>query len=421
MAKYDKQFADLVDKVYNTPQGKAYLRMVKASEGGEYDILFGNEKFTDMSKHPGKRKKFNDRAGGGITTAAGAYQITEPTWGSMAPRIGRNDFSAESQDRVALALALEKPGMYEAIMGEDVPKMVELSNDIYTSMYGSKEGTKRHAVHTMDFHKAAYDDKLGEFKGPVWTDKGKNFGSLSSSGYRSGVNVDFLNPALENLLGGTAGQGSFVESTIRDIQGKTYADPGNVPFGVYSGSHSVFGPMMTADDDDAVQGLVNKLFNTDPNTKYGLSFVGNGLRPTISKVDDEGNQIDMIELGNGSFINAQTGERVNEDGSTWYAEDENTDVELVDDLNTTSLPQNTETDVEVETPESTAVGVSLADSSTPPNVISETPTANTYASVNQQLAVANSADPVMQSVYADRPLVDNVKDFIDSRKVKPIA
>lgn len=317
MAAFDKKFSDLVDKVYDTPEGKAYLRMIKASEGGDYDIIFGGEKIADLSKHPNKRVKFNDRAGGGVSTAAGAYQIINSTWNGMAPRINANDFSARNQDRVALALALEKPGMYEAIMSRNVPKMVERSNGIYTSLPGSKEGGRRHALTTMEYAQAAYDNKLKDFKGARWSDAGKNFGATSvSKQTTSGGTVQpysFLNYARATQGMGSAD--SYLTRAIRSIQEKDFANPGAIPFQVANsnvGNRTVFGSMT-----DDPQTLVNRLFDTDPNTTYGLSFVGNSLRPTISRTDPTGNLVNMIEYDNDTYIDADTGVRRNLDGSLY--------------------------------------------------------------------------------------------------------
>ena len=316
MPSFDKKFSDLVDRVYATPEGKAYLRMIKACEGGEYDIIFGGEKITDLSKHPNKRIKFNDRAGGGVSTAAGAYQITNPTWNGMAPRIAANDFGQKNQDRVALALALEKPGMYEAIMSRNVPKMVEGSNGIYTSLPGSKEGGRRHALTTMEYAQAAYDDKLKDYKGPRWSDKGTKFSGVQSTlNTQQPVSSQTYSFGQEAINSNPNYQGSFFLNAMNDIMNKSYANTGNIPFEVMNsniGNRTVFGAI-----DEDPQSLVDKLFDTDPNTTYGLSYVGSSLRPTVSRLNPDGNRVNMIEFPNGTYINAATGERMNADGTVY--------------------------------------------------------------------------------------------------------
>lgn len=432
MASFDKKFSDLVDQVYATPQGKAYLRMIKAAEGGDYNITFGNHTISDFSKHPNIRVKFDDRAGGGVSTAAGAYQITNPTWNSMAPRIAANDFEKQNQDRVALALALEKPGMREAIMSGDVDAMVKGSNSIYTSLAGSKEGGRRHALRPMEFLTAAYNGTLGQYKGPAWTDKA-NATHTSTTG---NTTVDFLSPAIQNLMGGNGN--TFLESTLNDIQNKGYADPGRVPFNVYSGTHSVFNANPDLTDEANVQSLVNKLFNTDPSRQYGLSFVAGSLRPTVSVTNGDGNMVDMIELANGNYINAATGERMNADGTVY----EGTPIEyLTPDYEAPqnspeamaalrannelqAAPMSLGKETVVVAPDRayldhegkinpTAVETALPTSNTPltTNVGSAaSPTA--YVDPNMQIVNALGGDAVTRTLNASRPVSENIKELL---------
>lgn len=443
MASFDKKFSDLVDEVYNTPQGKAYLRMIKAAEGGEYNITFGNHTISDFSKHPNIRVKFDDRAGGGVSTAAGAYQITNPTWNSMAPRIAANDFGNRNQDRVALALALEKPGMRDAIMRGDIDAMVKGSNSIYTSLAGSKEGGRRHALRPMEFLTAAYNGTLGQYKGPAWT--GQANANATRNATTGNTTVDFLSPAIQNLMGGSGN--TFLESTLNDIQNKGYADPGRVPFNVYSGTHSVFNANPDLTDEANVQSLVNKLFNTDPNRQYGLSFVAGSLRPTVSVTNGDGNMVDMIELANGNYINAATGERMNADGTVYegtpveyltpdYEAPQNSpeamralregnirqaapiaDMEneqAIVPVQSVAEPGNAITgEFNYQGPLPTAAETALPTSNTPltTNVGSAaSPTA--YVDPNMQVVNALGGDAVTRTLNASRPVSENIKELL---------
>ena len=81
---------------------KKFLDFIGAAEGATYDtIVGGRQKITDFASHPnivGMRTKE------GPSTAAGKYQITGTTHRSIAGAAGTNDFSPESQDKMALAL-----------------------------------------------------------------------------------------------------------------------------------------------------------------------------------------------------------------------------------------------------------------------------------------------------------------------------
>lgn len=95
---------------------QAFLKAIGEAEGGGYDFLFGAVKgrkndpwrFTDFSTHPGPGK-------GGVTTAAGLYQITKPTWHDHAENgMGLTDFTPETQDLIAVSI-LRRRGVIEKI------------------------------------------------------------------------------------------------------------------------------------------------------------------------------------------------------------------------------------------------------------------------------------------------------------------
>jgi muramidase (phage lysozyme) len=77
-----------------------------------YDIMFGGNKFNDFSRHPDTV----NRTPGYASAAAGAYQFMPKTWEMISKELGLNDFSPESQDIAALALAKKRlPGGLNSI------------------------------------------------------------------------------------------------------------------------------------------------------------------------------------------------------------------------------------------------------------------------------------------------------------------
>jgi muramidase (phage lysozyme) len=101
---------------------KKFLDFLGQAEGADYNTIVGGGKFEDYQAHPnvvGLRTKE------GPSTAAGKYQITNTTYKDVASKLGINDFSPESQDRIALELikrggALEdvQKGDYNAAIGK---------------------------------------------------------------------------------------------------------------------------------------------------------------------------------------------------------------------------------------------------------------------------------------------------------------
>lgn len=84
---------------------KAFLAAIGDAEGGDYNLKYGGVKgrkndkwsFTDYSTHPGA-------GADGKTTAAGKYQINKETWKEMGAKVGLTDFSAHTQDILAVEI-----------------------------------------------------------------------------------------------------------------------------------------------------------------------------------------------------------------------------------------------------------------------------------------------------------------------------
>ena len=303
MAKYDARLTQLVDQALDTPQAKAFLDMIQAAEGGSFDRTFGNQQFTDFSKHPNKSVAFTDKTGRqSYSTAAGAYQILKSTWDDIAGRINANDFSERNQRRAALALAFRKPGMYQAIMQGDLNKIVNGANSIWTSLPNSTEGLKRHAVRSGDYITRAYNSARQSYGLPVVAGYQ---GSTATGPVSAPVSTNqnfFANMAMNSI----GNNGSFYDRAMDTIRNKTWSNPGNVPFEMMNsnvGNRTVFGAPDLTNPQNADM-LLNRLTDTDPAHQFGLSYTDNGLRPTVSVQDTQGRRVDMIENQQGNIARA---------------------------------------------------------------------------------------------------------------------
>lgn len=85
-----------------TKEGKALLIAITGSESdGSYNLLNGGKRFNDYTNHP--FASTNKATGYGV--AAGRYQFMPATWNAYKTKLGVPDFSPESQDKAAWALA----------------------------------------------------------------------------------------------------------------------------------------------------------------------------------------------------------------------------------------------------------------------------------------------------------------------------
>jgi muramidase (phage lysozyme) len=106
-------------------RAKALMDTISGPESaGQYDRRYhptGVRRFSDYSAHP----NIGERIGAGpnegkFSTAAGRYQITNSTWKNIAPRMGLEDFSPQSQDLAGWGLA---QGRYGAGLDQDLASM----------------------------------------------------------------------------------------------------------------------------------------------------------------------------------------------------------------------------------------------------------------------------------------------------------
>ncbi len=140
------------------PQVRAFLFAIRSSEhypyrvatGEDYRTFYGNTLFADLSDHPvitgekqGVRlpeamcRAAGIASGRCVSTAAGAYQFTRPTWNRLRAKSPRLvDFSPRAQD-IAAARLLEEIGAVRALRAGDVHGAVALASRQWASLPGS--------------------------------------------------------------------------------------------------------------------------------------------------------------------------------------------------------------------------------------------------------------------------------------------
>jgi lysozyme len=118
---------------------KAFLALIKYTEGAGYQTLFGGERFTSFDDHP--RRAITKTLGGKpiTSTAAGAYQFLSRTWDECASAIGLTDFSPLSQDKAALFL-IERRRALNAVLAGDWTTALERCNREWARLPGSPYG-----------------------------------------------------------------------------------------------------------------------------------------------------------------------------------------------------------------------------------------------------------------------------------------
>ena len=111
-----------------------FLGFLGKAEGADYDTIVGGSKFTDYTKHP---NVIGLRTKEGPSTAAGRYQITHTTYSEFAKKLGINDFSPESQDKIAQAI-IEQEGALEAVKTGDFNTAISKLGGRWASLPSSR-------------------------------------------------------------------------------------------------------------------------------------------------------------------------------------------------------------------------------------------------------------------------------------------
>lgn len=126
---------------------KAFLALIKYTEGAGYQTLFGGERFTSFDDHP--RRAITKTLGGKpiTSTAAGAYQFLSRTWDECATALGLTDFSPQSQDKAALFL-IERRRALSAVLEGDWKTALERCNREWASLPGSPYGQPTKTLQT---------------------------------------------------------------------------------------------------------------------------------------------------------------------------------------------------------------------------------------------------------------------------------
>jgi muramidase (phage lysozyme) len=156
--------------IINTPDAlgdknvQALLATIRRFEsGGSYNILYHCSRsdplydptlpgyFSDYSTHPNIRIPFTNPATGrgDYSTAAGAYQITHPTWlGLYAAAVASGespDFSPQWQDYFAVQL-LRVSGALSLVMAGDIDGALQAASATWASLPYSTSGQPKQSV-----------------------------------------------------------------------------------------------------------------------------------------------------------------------------------------------------------------------------------------------------------------------------------
>lgn len=126
---------------------KAFLALIKYTEGAGYQTIFGGERFSSFDDHP--RRAITKTLGGKpiTSTAAGAYQFLSRTWDECATACGLSDFSPVSQDIAALYL-IERRRALAAVLDGDWKTALERCNREWASLPGSPYGQPTKTLET---------------------------------------------------------------------------------------------------------------------------------------------------------------------------------------------------------------------------------------------------------------------------------
>lgn len=124
-------------------------KMIAKSDRG-YNVLVGStpEKmslFTSYKDHPRKLVMFEGEHGTIKSTAAGAYQILSRYYDAYKKTLKLQDFSPESQDRIALQMIREQKAYNDVLEGRFLVAVAKCRN-IWASLPGAGYGQPEKSV-----------------------------------------------------------------------------------------------------------------------------------------------------------------------------------------------------------------------------------------------------------------------------------
>jgi muramidase (phage lysozyme) len=142
------------DQQQSTSESNPYVENYKSflgkAEGADYNTIVGGKTFDDFSKHPGVIGATTKE---GTSTAAGRYQITKSTYDNYASKLGINDFSPQSQDKIAEAIFKDKgawddisKGDYESANKKLGSTWASLPTSPYSQPKRSEEWTRQNLI-----------------------------------------------------------------------------------------------------------------------------------------------------------------------------------------------------------------------------------------------------------------------------------
>lgn len=159
------------------PNVRAFLDVLALHEsGGRYNVSVGGATFSDMSKHPEMYRADLD------SDAAGRYQFISTTYKPIAARLGIKDFSAQSQDLVAVQY-LKDLGVLDEIQSGDPAKIQSAVDRLKGSKWtGLKKYRSGQAVKYFEQRKSAYQSGSIQTSGSANISVGERAGYSKSRG-----------------------------------------------------------------------------------------------------------------------------------------------------------------------------------------------------------------------------------------------
>lgn len=120
---------------------RAFLKVIRWAEfyphgnlGSDYRRRYGGSELKDLKDHPMDQTERWGRK----SSASGAYMITVDTWIEYKKKLGLTDFSADSQDRVAIAI-IKQSKAYELVREGKIEEAVKKLNKRWSSLPGGSQ------------------------------------------------------------------------------------------------------------------------------------------------------------------------------------------------------------------------------------------------------------------------------------------